>query len=155
MGSPCSGAGKREGPSTERRPPGSIMVISVVQWILLFDADAPIEADEIGAAAEEHVLAVVDDFVDAGMQVGGCAAAEIAAAFDELDAVAGFGEGAGGTHTGDAAADDGDGASFVMSRRLQEFPHEQKYTDKIKSRSYAALTSETNVCGAPSMLRSG
>ena len=36
----------------------------------LFDADAAVEADEVGAAAEEDVLAVVDDFVDAGMQVG-------------------------------------------------------------------------------------
>ena len=73
-------------------------------------ADAVIEADEVCAAAEEDVLAVVDDFVDAGMQIGGGAAAEVATALDELHAIAGFSERAGGAHAGDAAADDGDGA---------------------------------------------
>ena len=69
-----------------------------------------IEADEVGAAAEQHVLAVVDDFVDAGMQVRRGAATEIAATFDELHAEAGFGQRTSGAHAGDAAADDGDGA---------------------------------------------
>ena len=55
------------------------------------------------------MLAVVDDFVDAGMQVGACAAAEIAAALDQLHAQAGLGKGAGRAHAGHAAADDGDG----------------------------------------------
>ena len=108
--------GHPEGPSAERRPPGSIMVISVVQWILFSTPMRSIEADEVGAAAEEDVLAVVDDFVDAGMQVGGGAAAEVAAALDELHAIAGFGEGAGSAHAGYAAADDGDGAWCVSLR---------------------------------------
>src|SRR6185437_659508 len=80
----------------------------------VLDADAAIEADEVGAAAEEDVLAVVDDFVDAGMEVGGGASAEVAAALGELHAIAGFGEGAGSAHAGDAAADDGDGAGFGL-----------------------------------------
>jgi hypothetical protein len=37
---------------------------------LLFDTDAAVERKEIGATAEEDMLAVVDDFVDAGVQVG-------------------------------------------------------------------------------------
>jgi hypothetical protein len=69
------------------------------------DADAPVETDEIGAAAEEHVLAVVDDLVDAGMQVGAGASAEIAAALDELHAEPGLGQRAGRAHAGHAAAD--------------------------------------------------
>ena len=73
------------------------------------NADAAVEGDEIGAAAEEDVLAVVDDFVDAGMQVGGGAPAEIAASLDELHPIAGLSEGACGAHAGYAAADDGDG----------------------------------------------
>ncbi len=77
---------------------------------LIVDADALVEADEIGAAAEEHMLAVIDDFVDAGMQVGACAATKIAAALDELDTKAGIGQRAGSTHAGDAAADDRDRA---------------------------------------------
>ena len=73
------------------------------------DADAPVEADEIGAAAEEHVLAVVDDLVDAGMQIGAGAAAEVAAPFDEVHAESGFGKSAGRAHAGHAAADDDHG----------------------------------------------
>ena len=103
-----------DGPSCERRPPGSIMVISLRPVNLLFDADAAVEADEIGAAAEEHVLAVVDDFVDAGMQIGRCAAAEIAATLDELHAIAGLGQGTGRAHAGHAAADHGDGGVFAV-----------------------------------------
>ena len=41
------------------------MVMSLVQWMLVRDADAPVEADEICAATEEHMLAVVDDLADA------------------------------------------------------------------------------------------
>ena len=63
---------------------------------------------QIGAAAEEHVLAVVDDFVDAGMQIGAGAPAEIAAALDQLHAEAGLGQSAGRAHAGYAGADDGD-----------------------------------------------
>jgi hypothetical protein len=78
-----------------------------------------VEADEVGAASEEDVLTVVDDFVDAGMQIGRSAAAEIAAALDELHAVAGFCEGAGRGHAGYAATDDGDALSLEFWRLLQ------------------------------------
>jgi len=44
--------------------PGSIMVISLVQWMRSSNADAAIEAHEIGAAARRsNMLAVVDDLV--------------------------------------------------------------------------------------------
>ncbi len=115
------------------------MVISLVQWIL-FSTPMRVEADEIGAAAEEDVLAVVDDFVDAGMQIGGGAAAEVAAALDELHAVAGFGESAGGAHAGYAAADDGDGAWFELLRALRASVPQGAQAARIKSRSFARTT---------------
>jgi hypothetical protein len=46
------------------------------------DADAAIKALKIGAAAEEYVLAVVDDLIDAGMQIGAGSPAKIAALLD-------------------------------------------------------------------------
>jgi hypothetical protein len=74
---------------------------------LVFDAEAGVEVDEVGAAAEEDVLAVVDDFVGGGVGVGGGSAAYVGAAFEELDLVARGGEGAGCGEAGDAGAYDG------------------------------------------------
>jgi hypothetical protein len=48
-------------------------------------ADAAVEIVEIGAAAERHVLAIVDVFA-VGQNVGGCAAAEERALFEEPNA---------------------------------------------------------------------
>ena len=73
------------------------------------DADAPVKADEIGAAAEEHVLAVVDDLAHAGMQVGAGPSAQVTAPLDQLHAQASLGQRAGRAHAGHAAADHGDG----------------------------------------------
>ena len=81
---------------------------------LRVNADTAVEGEEVGAAAEEDVLAVVDDFVDAGVEIGGGAAAEVAAAFDELDVITGFGEGAGGADASDAGSDDGDGRAVGL-----------------------------------------
>jgi hypothetical protein len=55
------------------------------------DADAVIELHEIGAQAEEHVLAVVHDFAGAGMFPGGGAAAEEGTLLEEGDAETGVG----------------------------------------------------------------
>jgi hypothetical protein len=71
----------------------------------LRNADAPVEANQIGATAEENVLAVVDDFVDAWMKVRAGPAAQVTAAFDKLDAQPGFGERARSAHASHAAAD--------------------------------------------------
>src|SRR5579864_7868750 len=80
----------------------------------LFDTDALVEPDEVGAAPEKDVLAVVDDFADARMQVRGSAAAEVGAALGELHVVAGLSERASGAHAGYSAADDGDGAECEL-----------------------------------------
>ncbi len=118
----------------------------------VFDADAAVEADEIGAAAEEDVLAVVDDFVDAGMQVGGGAAAEVAAALDELHAIAGFGEGAGGAHAGYAAADDGDGAwDGLLWRCVQVFLVARFQSERDQKQILrCTYPDDLSRCGAPS-----
>ena len=79
------------------------------------DAEAAVEVDEGGATADEDVLAVVDDLASAGMLVGGGAAAEVRAAFEEVHAVAGVGEGAGGGDSGESAPDDGDGFGLRVS----------------------------------------
>ena len=50
---------------------------AIVPADLVRDSEALVELDEIGAAAEQHVLAVVDDFAGAGMLVGRSAAAQI------------------------------------------------------------------------------
>ncbi len=55
------------------------------------------------------MLAVVDDFIHAGMQIGTGSTAEIAAALEQLHAETGFGERAGGAHARDSASDYGDG----------------------------------------------
>jgi len=76
---------------------------------LVGDTDAVVELNEVGADAEQDVLAVVDDFAGAGMLVGGGASPEVGAAFEESDAEAGVGEGAGSCESGEAAAGDGYG----------------------------------------------
>ena len=50
------------------------------------DPDAPVEPNEIRAAAEEHMLAVIDDLADARMRIGRSAPAKIAAPLDQFDA---------------------------------------------------------------------
>ena len=88
------------------------------------DADAPIEANQIRTATEQHVLAVIDNFVDARVQIRRCAPTEITSTLDDLHAVAGLGQRTSRTHPGDAATDDSDGArsaSRIVWRNVQ--PH--------------------------------
>ena len=70
--------------------------------------EAAIEVDEVGASADQHMLAVIDDLSGAGMFVGGGAASDVGAAFEQADLIAAVGEGAGGGESGEASADDGD-----------------------------------------------
>ncbi len=83
------------------------------------DADAAVEADQIGAAAEEHVLAVVDDLAHARMQIRARPAAQVAAALDQLDAKTGLGQRAGRAHAGHAAADHGNGLLGIPLQTAQ------------------------------------
>ena len=74
---------------------------------LVGDSDALVELDQVGADAEENVLAVVDNFAGAGMFLGRSAAAEEGALLEQGDAETGVGEGAGGGESGEAASGDG------------------------------------------------
>src|ERR1017187_7104801 len=60
----------------------------------VFDADGFVEREQIGAGAEENVLAIVHDFAGAGMLVGRSASAEIGTAFEDCDLKAAASKGA-------------------------------------------------------------
>src|ERR1700755_75561 len=55
-------------------------------------ANAAVQGDEVCTAAEEQVLAVVDDFASAGVFVGRGASTDVGAALNEMHFVAGIGE---------------------------------------------------------------
>jgi hypothetical protein len=65
----------------------------IVPADLIFNSDAAIELDEIGAATEQHVLTVVYDFTRGRMLIRGGPSAKISAAFEERDAESAIGKG--------------------------------------------------------------
>ena len=73
---------------------------------LILDTEPPIEVDEIGAAAEKHVLAVVDGLIGAGMFVRRCAATEIRTPLEQRDLHAGVGQCATCREAGETASED-------------------------------------------------
>ena len=91
---------------------------------LIVNANAFVESDEVGAAAEENMLTVVNDFVDARMQIGAGAPAQIAATFDKLYVKTCFSQRTGSAHAGDTTSDDryrlvdalGQASTFSISR---------------------------------------
>ena len=101
----CIGAGRQLGLSTDDCPPGKMKVISSYQRIWFFDAEAPIEVDEVGAAAEQTRAGSYRRLRRCRELVRRRAAAEIRAALEQLDAIAGVGERATGGEPGKAAAD--------------------------------------------------
>jgi ectoine hydroxylase-related dioxygenase (phytanoyl-CoA dioxygenase family) len=72
---------------------------------LFLDPDAPVEADQIRAAAEEHVLAVVDDLIDAWMAIRACPATKIAPPLNEGHLESAVCKTTGSAHSGHASAD--------------------------------------------------
>ena len=88
----------------------------VVPANLLLDAEPAVEVDEVGAAAQQHMLAVVDNLAGAGKLVGRGAAAEIGTPLEELDVIAGVGQRAAGREARESAADDGHRAALVIAR---------------------------------------
>jgi hypothetical protein len=78
------------------------------------DADAAVETQQIGATAEEHVLAVVDDLIDSGMQIRRSSPAQIASLLDQLHTKASLCQSAGRAHASYAASDDGDSLLRVV-----------------------------------------
>src|SRR5262249_13623212 len=75
-------------------------------------AEALIELEQVGATAEQNVLAVIDHFAGSGMLVGRRAAADVGTALEERDLSTSLSQGAAGSQTGQAAADNSDSISL-------------------------------------------
>ena len=74
----------------------------------VLNSGAAIEIEQVGAAAEQHMLAIVDNFAGAGMLIRRGAAAEIRAAFKQSHAKTSFGQGASSGEAGQPASGYGD-----------------------------------------------
>jgi hypothetical protein len=86
---------------------------------LVRDPNAPIEPLDIGAAAEQNMLAVVDRFADARMQIGAGSPAQVAAPLYQLHAQPCFGKGAGSAHSSHASAHHRDGPPRTLLQTVQ------------------------------------
>ena len=84
-------------------------------------ANALIEANKIGATTEQHVLAIIDNLVDAWMPIGACATSKIAASLHKLHAKSGLCESAGCTHACHSAADYGHGLVQALAQVARPF----------------------------------
>ena len=76
-------------------------------------ADAPVEANQVCAAAEQDVLTVIDDLIYAGMQIGRSATTQVSAPLDKVHAKTSFGKCACSAHAGYATTNNGDCARFA------------------------------------------
>lgn len=75
---------------------------------LALNADAPIEANQVCAATKQNMLAIIDDFIHAGMQIRRGTPAKISAPFDKLHAKSSLGQRTCRAHACHTAANDGD-----------------------------------------------
>jgi pyrroline-5-carboxylate reductase len=113
---------------------------------LLGNADAAVKTQQIGAAAEERVLAIVDDLIHARMKVRRSPPAQVTALLNQLHAQTGLGQGAGRAHSGHAAADVRNGLLRVLLRTAQSIVH---FRRKI------ALPAGSTLPGSKSLFSSG
>ncbi len=77
----------------------------------MFDAGAAVEIDQVDAAAQENVLAVVDGFallVGVRHLVRGRPSAEEGTAFEQIDVEPGIAQGSGGSQTRESSTGDDD-----------------------------------------------
>ena len=111
--------GQRAGPQRRGLAAGKDEGDLVVPANLLLNAETAIEVNEIGAATEKNVLAVVDHLAGAGKLVRRRAATEVGAALEELDVITSVSQRARRRQSGKAPADDGDRttARIVASSR--------------------------------------
>ncbi len=91
--------GKKRGPNDRGAPARLQKGQPVIPANFLLHADVPVKLHEVGAAAEQHVLAVVHHLAGARMLVGRCASAEIGAAFKQSHAKTAIGERASSRQT--------------------------------------------------------
>src|SRR5207245_5061543 len=79
----------------------------VVPADFVLHADAPVKLDQISAATQQNVLAVVHHLARTRMLIGRSAPAEIRAALEKGYAESAIGEGTSGSQPRQAASDDG------------------------------------------------
>ncbi len=107
-----SGEVQRRGqpPGREHRRPaaGFDEVELLVELDAIGDAQPPVEIQQVDAAAQQHVLAVVDDLgavAGAGQRIRSSAAAQESARFVKIHFESGLAQRRGGCQSGQAAAD--------------------------------------------------
>ena len=86
----------------------------VVPANLVFDAQPFVESDEVRAAAEQHVLAVVHHFAGARMLIRRSASAEIRPALEQGHPKATLGKGAPGGESRQSTPHHGDSGNFAV-----------------------------------------
>src|SRR3569833_1215904 len=82
---------------------------------LVLNTEALVEVDQVRAATEQHVLAVVHDFTRCRMFVRRSSTAKIRLALEECDLVPGIGQRAPRCKTSESAPDDADGCGLLPS----------------------------------------
>src|SRR5208282_4995293 len=75
---------------------------------LVLNARAAIEIEQVGAAAKQYMLAIIDNFASTGMLIRGRAPTEIGAAFKQRDAKTGFCQNASSGQASQPASGDSD-----------------------------------------------
>src|SRR5450755_2282893 len=76
---------------------------------LVLNSGAPIEIEKVGATAEQHMLAIIDNFASAGMLIRRGAAAKIRASLKQRHLKPRFRQGASCGKAGQASSGDCDG----------------------------------------------
>ena len=105
---------------------------------LVGGADAAIEVDEVGAAAQQDMLAVIHDFAGAGMLVGGGAASEVRTALEQGDLVSRLGQCASGGEPGQATANHGHSRGISGAHSLI-----RRHRPLQSTRSFSAMVRRT------------
>src|ERR1043165_6897020 len=84
---------------------------------LFFDSDPSVELEQVGAAPQQDVLAIVDDFARAGMFVGRGAPAQIGTPLQERYTIAGLGQRTTRRQSRQSCSDHRDGFAHSTIRR--------------------------------------
>src|SRR5690606_23849427 len=85
---------------------------------VILDAQSAIEMDQVGAAAQQDMLAVVEQPAGGGVLKAGRPPPQQLAALDQRDIKTGVHEGSAGGNTGQAGTDDGDTRRIVDGQLL-------------------------------------
>ena len=86
--------------------PGFEEVQSRIPADFVFHSATPVEINQVGAAAEQHVLTVVDDLSSSWMLIRRCPATEIGTPLKQLDTISGVSQRAASSKASKTTADD-------------------------------------------------